>query len=274
MGAELLSKMLPAVEKMNWTSKTAITEIGLKSYEVALEHVDSYKGDARVFRSALDVLQGCESRQLALAGVAYMLLAASEEKDGSYAPNGIEAAMHWLEKAQEVDPEALEVNFIEAYVYLYANQLENARMVLDYLHEQSTHFYRLIVAEAMYWQRVGELEEMAHWYEEAGKEAVTTPQKLRLYAKMADAYRVAGQLDKAVETYKKAIHFDKENAQLWHSLSLVYWKQENFEEAQRCNQQVLKLGADIPAAKKMAEELKKKLDQKGGGIMGKLFGRG
>lgn len=58
MGAELLSKMLPAVEKMNWTSKTTITEIGLKSYEVALEHVDSYKGDARVFRSALDVLQG------------------------------------------------------------------------------------------------------------------------------------------------------------------------------------------------------------------------
>jgi hypothetical protein len=38
--------------------------------------------------------------------------------------------------------------------------------------------------------------------------------------------------------------------------------------------EVLKLGADIPAAKKMAEELKKKLDQKGGGIMGKLFGRG
>jgi tetratricopeptide (TPR) repeat protein len=220
----------------------------------------------------LEVLRGCESKPLAYAGVAYTLLAAAIEKDGSYAPEGLEAAMGWLEQAQGVAPDEILINFIEALVYIYGEELDNARLVLDYLLERDeTKYYRLLVAEAMYWQKVGDLEQMAYWYDVAGAEAVNVPQRLRLVSRMADAYLAAEDYERAEAEFKKAIHFDGNNPMLWHRLSLIYWRQEKWEEAQRWNERVMKSGVKIEAAAKMAAALKEKLDQ--GGFMSKLFGR-
>jgi tetratricopeptide (TPR) repeat protein len=272
MGAELLKKIIPAVEKMDWPSQPQIHEPGKRAYEIALDQVDSFKSDARVLAKALEILQGCESKPLGLAGVAYTLIAASAEKDDSYASTGLRQAMMWLEDAQAVAPDEIEINFIEALVYIYGDQMDNARLVLDYLLEQDVHrYYRLLVAEATYWHRLGDLEQMAHWYDLAGNEAVNVPQRLRLVGRMADAYLAAGDYEKAEVEFKKAIHFDGNNPVLWHRLSLIYWRQEKWEEAQRWNAQVIKAGAKIPAAVKMSEALKEKLDQ--GGFMNKLFGR-
>lgn len=274
MGADLLKKIIPAVEKMNWPSQPQIHERGKQAYEIALDHVDTFRNDPRVLAKALEILQGCESKPLALAGVAYTLIAASaeKEKDGVYAGEGLRNAMMWLEDAQAVAPDEIEINFIEALIYIYSDQMDNARLVLDYLLEQDVHrYYRLLVAEATYWHRLADLEQMAYWYDVAGNEAVNVPQKLRLISRMADAYLAAEDLEKAEAEFKKAIHFDSNNPLLWHRLSLIYWRQEKWEEAQRWNEKVIKSGAKISSAVKMSEALKEKLDQ--GGFMNKLFGR-
>lgn len=272
MGADLLQKIIPAIENMNWPSQPQIHDAGKRAYEIALDHVDSFRSDPRVLAKALEILQGSESRPLALAGVAYTLVAASAEKEGAYDSEGLRNAMMWLEDAQAVAPDEIEINFIEALVYIYDGQLDNARLVLDYLLEQNIHrYYRLLVAEATYWHQVGDLEQMAYWYEVAGNEAVNVPQRLRLVSRMAEAYLVAEDYEKAEVEFKKAIHFDNNNPMLWHRLSLIYWRQEKWEEAQVWNERVIKSGAKIGAAVKMSEALKEKLDQ--GGFMNKLFGR-
>lgn len=272
MGTDLLQKIIPAVDNMNWPSQPQINENGKRAYEIALDHVDSFRNDPRVLAKALEILQGSESRPLALAGVAYTLIAASAENDDSYAREGLDAAMDWLEQAQASAPDEIMINFIESLVYIHNDELENARLVLDYLHDQDAHrYYRLLVAEATYWHHLGDLEQMAYWYDAAGNEAVNVPQRLRLIGRMADAYLAAEDYEKAEAEFKKAIHFDNSNPMLWHRLSLIYWRQEKWEEAQHWNEKVMKSGAKIPAAAKMAAALKEKLDQ--GGFMSKLFGR-
>ena len=273
MGSELLEKMLPAIERIAWPTQTAINEVGQRSYEIALDEVDGFRGDPTTYRKALMTLQKSDCRPLALAGVAYVILHASAEKDGSYTPEGLEECMSWLEQAQAINPDLVEINFIEALVYVYGREYDNARLVLDYLQEHSEPYYRVMTAEVSYAQAVGDLEALEHWVAQATLHANNVPQKLRLLAKIADAYVAAGAVDKGIEQFRKAIHFDRENGELWHKLAVIYWRQENFEEAQRCNQQVLRLAPDMPAAQKMAQALKQKLDQ-GGGVLGKLFGRG
>ncbi len=273
MGSELLEKMLPAIERIPWPNNPAISELGLRSYEIALDEVDGFRGDPAVYRSALMTLQKSDCQPLAFAGVAYVVLHAAAEKDGSYVEEGLEECMAWLEKAQAIAPDLVEINFIEALVYVYGREHENARLVLDYLQENSEPYYRVMAAEVSYAHAVGDLEALEHWVEQASVHAANVPQRLRLLSKIADAYTAAGQTDKAIEQFRKAIHFDKANAELWHKLAVIYWRQENFEEAQRCNQQVLRLEPQMPAAQKMAQALKQKLDQ-GGGVLGKLFGRG
>jgi tetratricopeptide (TPR) repeat protein len=76
--------------------------------------------------------------------------------------------------------------------------------------------------------------------------------------------------NKALQMYKEALHFNKEKPELWHSISIIYWYQEDYEEASRANKQALKLG-DLPAAHKMAEALKEKVG--GSGLLAR-FRRG
>lgn len=270
MGKQLIEKMLPSLNKMDLPKDPTATELGRKAYDEGLDKVDSYNGDPKILASALKVFSSGNSRPFACAGIAYTLIAASQEADGSYAPEGLEAAMAWLEKAQEGDPDNVQINMIEALVYIYGGELENARLVLDYLHEQDSMNYYLYVAEIAYWQKLEKLEETLEWLERAKESAVTVPQRLRLMAKMGDFYMKLKMMDKALDAYKNALKFDKQNAQMYHNIAIIYWKQENIDEAARFNQQTLKL-ADFPEARQLETQIKKK--KSGSGVLG-LFRRG
>ncbi len=73
----------------------------------------------------------------------------------------------------------------------------------------------------------------------------------------------------AKNSYQEALHFDNSNAVLWHKLSIVHWQLQDVEEAEKCNQQTLRL-KDFPAARQLAETIKKKKSE--GSVWGKLFG--
>ncbi|MCB0033724.1 MAG: tetratricopeptide repeat protein [Anaerolineales bacterium] len=276
MGSDLVAKLIPYIERMEWPSNQQINEVGIRAFDIALDEVDSYRNDPKPLQKALLSLQtgGCEP--LCYAGIAYTLVAASEEKEGTYAQEGLDEAMKWLEKAQAITPDVIDINFIEALVYVYSDRFEDARLVLDYLQEQSTtDNYRLLVTESILSYRIKDLEGLTYWTDLAGQAAANVPQRLRLIGRVADAFLEAEDYDNALEQYKKAIHFDKDNPALWHKVSLIHWRLENYEEAQRYNQQVLKLDPRIKAAQKMSAALKEKLgqDDEGGNALSRLFKR-
>lgn len=270
MGEQLIQKIVPALQKMQWPQDHALTERGRQTFIVGMEALETYAGDPKVLSGALRTFQTGDSLPYAYGGVAHTLIVASAENDGSYSAQGLAEAMRWLVQAQEAEPDVLEINVAEALVYTYNGRTDDARIVLDFLLEQDPDNYFLLEAEIAYWQQVGDVEQAVYWFNKASTAAQTVPQRLRLRAKLADYYLQQEMLDEALEAYKAAIHFDSKNVITWHKICLIYWRQENYEEAELNNQQVLRLQKDYEPALKMQEALKKKKSE--GSRFGRLFG--
>jgi len=272
MGQRLVRSMLPAIKKMDWPETTAATELGRQAYEIGLDKADEYVNDPKDLAAALRTFRSGESLPYAFAGVAYTLVKASREGDGTYSDLGLKEALDWLEKAQDLDPDVLEINVVEVLIYICGGRYDDARLVLDYLEAIDDRNYYVLKAEIVYWQQQGRLDEAVGWYEQAINVAETVPRKLRLRHDLGDFYLQQKQYDKAIAVYREAVHFARENPHLWHNMSLAYWQLEDYEEASRSNQQALKLQSDLPEALRMQAALKEKMDTGGLGL-GRLFGR-
>ena len=112
MGQQLIAKLVPLLEKVNWPTNPAATEQGRQSYLVGLEKVDAYGGDPNQLTAALKTFVTGGSRPFAYAGAVYTLIAAAEEKDGRYDAEGLDIAMAWLEKAQDLAPDVSDINML------------------------------------------------------------------------------------------------------------------------------------------------------------------
>ena len=90
------------------------TPLGRQTFEVGLEKVSSSDDDPKELVSALKIFQSGDSQPYAFAGIAYTLVTASKETNGTYSQAGLDAAMEWLEKAQVSEPEiaAISYNFV------------------------------------------------------------------------------------------------------------------------------------------------------------------
>ncbi len=271
MGRILIEKMLPVLSKTNWPESQKASELGRQTYEVGLDKVDEYFDDPKTLASAIRIFQSGDSQPYAFAGIAYTLLKAAREKDGTYAQSGLTSALEWLEKAQNLAPDVVEINMIEAFTYVYDHRFEDARLILDYLESVDSENYHVLRAEVAYWQKQGEIEKALLWYSQAIEAAETVPRKLRLRVKMGDCYFQNKQYDEALSVYEEAIHFSPENAGLWHRMSLAYWGIEEYQEAAYCNRRALKIQADLPEALRMEEALSAKKDS--GGITKRLLRR-
>lgn len=270
MGQRLVEKLLPNLDKLKWPENVEATQLGLQAYEVGLDKVDEFRSDPRTLAAALRTFLSGESLPYAYAGAAYTLVRASRETDGSYSKKGLDAALVWLEKAQELAPEVGDINMVEAFIYIYSGRFTDARLILNYLEASEPSTYHLMSAEVAYWQEQGELEEAIRWYDRAISTADSVPRKLRMRSSLGDCYLQFREYDKALEVYKEAVHFARENPLLWHKMSVAYWYLENYEEADHCNKRALAL-EDLPEARKMEEALREKLDT--GSLTSRLFGR-
>ncbi len=177
--------------------------------------------------------------------------------------------MNWLEKAQDLEPDRVEINMLEALIYVHEGRLEDARTVLDYLHDLSPANYYLYRIEVAFWQAQEDLEQTVHWFNQAAEAGNTVPQRLAMRRQLADFFFEKKMWAEAQSAFQEALHFDNGNVLLWHKLSIVHWQREDFEEAEKCNQQTLRL-KDFPAARQLEERIKKKKSE--GSMWGKLFG--
>ena len=279
MGQALISQLLPALQKLEWRGNRGTTPAGALVFRTTVDQVDGYRGDSRVLGLALRTARTGDSLPYTYAAVAYILLAASGPEtvganpvlvNDAYDATGLEAALQWLEKAQELAPEETAINVIEALIYIYGGRNDDARLVLDYLQQEAIGDYFLQRAEMTYWQHVGEYDEALEWNRRAYQEASTVPQRLRLKSAAAAIHQQAGDIEKALEAYKEALHFDQENAWLCHQISFLCDEQGAHEEAIRFNERALKLQPEMVEAQQFREHLKER--QQSSGILGRFFG--
>ena len=267
MGQALVEKLLPAMAKMSWPEAGSATPQGHSAYLIGLEKLDMYKGDPKELLGAMRTFISGESAPYAYAGAANTLILAAKEKDESYAAAGLESAMDYLERAQATSPDIVEINVTEAYVYIYNGRFEDARLVLDYLHDADIGNFYVARAEVAFWQQQGNVEEAISWTQKAISYADVVPKKLRLKWQLGDFYMQQDMMDEALEVYKEAVHFDRENVNLWYKISFIYFKQENYEEADRYIQKALSI-KDFPAGRKLEAALKEKMGKGTTGLFG------
>jgi tetratricopeptide (TPR) repeat protein len=129
--------------------------------------------------------------------------------------------------------------------------------------------YFLYRIEVAYWQAMNDLENTVHWFGQAAEAAVTVPQRLAMRGQLADFYFGQKMWAEARDAYQEAIHFDNSNPLMWHKLTIVHWQLEDVDEAEKCNQQTLRL-KDFPAARQIEAKIKEKKSE--GGLFGRLFG--
>ena len=158
MGQALLDNLVPNLSRVRWPVDEAATELGRIAYEKGLELVDEFRGQPQKLVAALRTFTSADSRPYAFAGTAYTVMAAARESSGEYAPAGLKTAMEWLEAAQEMAPDIVSINFIEARIYVFEDRLEDARLVLDFLQEQDPNNYHVWATETLFWEHVGDEE--------------------------------------------------------------------------------------------------------------------
>jgi tetratricopeptide (TPR) repeat protein len=270
MGQKLVDKMLPTLNKMEWPESPVASALGLKTYEIGRDKADEYSGNPKSLIDALRIFQSGDSRPFAFAGVAYTLVKAALESDNSYAQKGLDAALDWLEKAQALAADVTDINVIEVDIYIYGGRLDDARLVLDYLKEGDPANYYSTVAEANYWQHKGEIDDAIYWYQRAIDDAGTVPRKLYLRARMGDCYLQFGQYQQALEVYKEAEYFSKDNPYLMHKMSIAHWHLKEYRESSYYNKEVL-AQINLPEAQQLENALKQELGT--GGLTDRLFRR-
>jgi tetratricopeptide (TPR) repeat protein len=264
MGKSLVEKLMPALSPTRFPQNPAVTQLGYTSYQNAILQADTYENNPQPLVNALKTLQTGDSAPFAFGGVAYVLVKASRENDDSYDAGGLDAALSWLEMAQEHAPDLMEINVTETLIYIYGGRYDDARVVLDYLGGVNAGNYYLALAEIAYWQRVGDSKQVENWFNRAYQVAPNGPAKLNLQNQLADYFANTQQYERALEEYRKVVHFHKNDPIPWHKMSIVYLKMDDLEQAIHCNNRSLTLG-ETPNGKKMSIYLQEKIkDEKKG----------
>lgn len=272
MSNPTVDKLILATRKVALPDNSAATEQGRRIFLQAIDRVDDYKGDLRELAGVLRLLQTADSKPYVFAGLAYTLIAGSKERGDQYDADGLDAAMGWLESAQALDPDIFEVNCIESLVYTYGDRLDDARLILDYLGNIEPNNYYLHAAEVAYWLMLKDEAQILNWVEKSGRSAEFVPQKLRLRAKLADFYLGEKEYDKAIKVIKEAIHFDKQNGDLWGKLAVAYFRTGDMDEAERANNQLLRIDPNNSTGQRVKQAIDEKKKENSGGL-GRFFGR-
>jgi tetratricopeptide (TPR) repeat protein len=273
MAQQVVAQLNGTLPQMTWPGEGRATPVGRQTYLEGIRRADTYidQSDPHPLAEALRIFRSGDSAPYAMAGAAYVLIAASRSADGAHDPAGLQAALSWLEKAQADEPDLLDINVLEGFIYIYEGRFDDARLVLDYLTERDPYHFMLTWAEVAYWEEQGDAARAEQWYEQALAAAPEHRDRLRLQNRLADLYARTEQHEKAIAAYRQGLAAQQQDAHLWHKLSLVYWKLADYAEARRCNERSL-VNGNLPAAQEMATALQAQAEDAKGrsGLLGRL----
>lgn len=258
MSETLSDQLNQFINKANWPQGTALTNQSYSVYEHGIDTLNMYRGQPQVLVDALKIFQSCGVQAYAAAGCAYALMVAAYQSGDSYSATGLEFSRNWLIKAQDAAPGHVEIDFIEAELYIHLGELENARIVLDELTKVTPPHFYVCLTELYYWYTLKDQEQYQHWYEVSLPQATTQFRKICLLSRAAGFFMAMEEWKKVIATYRDLAALDPQDPWLWHNLSLAYYHLERYDKAQQANQQALSI-MDFPTAREMEQLLKSQL---------------
>lgn len=228
-------------------------------YEQGLDIINAYRGDPTFFVEGLRAFQATKSCPYAYAGVAFTFAMAAYGYGGEPGNRrGLKKAMEWLEKSQYLEPDRVEINFIEAVIYVNDGQLDNGRAVLDYLNQQDGKNYYLCLTEMNYWYKRNSEQNYLPWAQRAMDLADSDSRRALVTNGLAGFYLKQGRYDQSIKLYRQVAQLDPNDPWAWHNMSIMLVQMKQFKEAKRCNERALNL-MEFGAARMIEEEINKNL---------------
>jgi len=238
------------VARMPIPEESAITPDATARFEQAIEVMYSYRGDPQTLVDGLKAYLSTRCRPYVFAGIAAVLSTASFEHDDQFDQEGVAQALTWLQRAQEIAPDRNEINLFEAIIYLNMKRHQDARTVLDYLAECGPFTYRFCITEMSYWADQKEIPRVEEWFERGIALARQDVQRAYLLEMLAGVYLTNNILERSLRLFEEAVRFSSTNPWAWHNMSVIHYRQRNYDAAERCNERALEL-MDFGAARQM-----------------------
>jgi len=255
MSNQLVTQIIDFVNHVNWPTLGSITPQSQRIYEQGLDRLMLYRGDPKVLLAALKIFSETNSLPYAYAGVAATLMSASYDHGDVYDQTGLALARIWLEKAQSYEAHRLEINCLEADLYVREKQYSHARLILDYFQQNRLQSFQVCRIEMEYWSGVRNLAEVERWFERSMQCALTPAHQTDALHHIAGCYLRNQNLPKALAFYKKIEKLSPQDPWLWHNMSIIYFRLKRYDKARRYNQKALSL-MEFLAARNVEKDLK------------------
>lgn len=260
MSSPVWGKILDAVERREWPPGNSTSEDSMAHFEAGLDSVNSYRGQSEVFLDALKQFQSCESNAHAKAGIAAVLMTASYQNGNAYDLDGLAAAESYLTEAQRALPGRPEIEHLHAKLCLLRQQDDDARRILDGLHQNSPASFFTSSIEVWYWYNRRDIEMARTSFEVAKPLARTAAQRELIANQMAGCYQSFGDPADAISAYREIADVAPEDPWAWHNLSIQLLDTGKIREAEKCNTKALQL-MEFQAAREVQDAIRQ---QKGG----------
>ena len=265
-----IEQLISLVRQMQWPVAQRTSMQTRRIYERGLDEINAFSGDPVVYGNALNLFRQSDSCAYAYAGVAYTLAHVSwlnRKVDAT----GINEAMVWLEKAQEWERDRIEINFIEAFIYIISGELDNGRIILDHLGRQNAQYFHYCAMELLYWDYRQKGSNFRSWFEKALNHAGNPMQQAHVFSTAGSHFLHSGQFKQSIKLYKEVVKLKPDDAWAWHNMSVMLVKMDDYSNASLCNQKALSI-MDFGAARRTEQEIQeyKKMSS---GRLGRLFGR-
>jgi len=252
MGNELVEDIVNFIDLIEWPDECRVSEEAGVIFEKGLDKLDGYRGHPDVLFDALEIFVATGTCAYGYAGVASVMINASFLQGDEYYEPGLDYAMQWLKKAQELAPDQIEFGCIELNLLLCLNELEKAYSILEQLEKKTSKNYRVCGAAIAYWGEVNDMEKVKYWCSKAKQVANTEEQRELVARILADRYMMSERYEEALVHYEKISQTKTEDPWLWHNMSILYCEVEEFEKARTCNQNALNL-MEFGVAREMKE---------------------
>jgi tetratricopeptide (TPR) repeat protein len=257
MGHELLEQVIDVVNRTQWPDVPFINAKSQQIYEAGMDILNLYRGHPQVLLDALKTFYQTGAQPYAYAGVAGVLISASYSHDEIYDAQGLAEAQRWLEGAQSIVGDRVEINVLEALLYLNLKQFENARLVLDHFQHENYEHFLIALTEMHYWARKRDIQQLYEWYRRAAVLATTKPRKIVITSALAGCYLTNRCFPQALQAYKLLAQLDPQDPWLWHNASIAHFHLQQYRDAEKCNKKALEF-MDFKAARDMEQLIKKK----------------
>lgn len=259
MSDEQFRTILQWAHQIEWPSNREILPGSQAVYERGLDLLNTYRGHPDVLIESVRVFHSTNVLPYALAGLAATLSASSYIQNNQFDPAGLHEALRWLNLAQSMTPDRLEINFLEAQIALHGRQLEIARRLLDMLAQdpqnQKNFFY--CTTEFSYWSSLGNLPKVQFWRDKALAAAANPMQQYFVRHIFAAFYLNNGFYLDYIKQAQELTRISPGDPWLWHNLSIAHAQLKQFPEAEYCNQRALSI-MDFGAAQEIRETLRRR----------------